>query len=80
MPTIDVGSVRLNFIAWGNGNETLVFIHGNLACADWFSLVAPLLPAKFRVAAIDWRGCGNPDRPQPKPDYSHSAKLNGCAP
>jgi non-heme chloroperoxidase len=71
MPTLDVDGIRLNFIAWGSGNETLVFIHGNLACADWFSLVAPLLPARFRVVAIDWRGCGGSDKPSPKPDCSN---------
>jgi non-heme chloroperoxidase len=37
----------------------------------WYSLVAPLLPARFRVVAIDWRGCGGSDKPSPKPDCSN---------
>lgn len=71
MTTVDIGGIRLNVIEWGSGNETLVFIHGNLACADWFGLVGPLLPAGLRVLAIDWRGCGGSDKPPPKPDYSN---------
>ena len=71
MTLIDVGGIRLNFVAWGNGKETVIFIHGNLACADWFGLAGPLLPSRFRVVAIDWRGCGGSDKPPPKPDYSN---------
>jgi pimeloyl-ACP methyl ester carboxylesterase len=71
MALIDIGGIRLNVLEWGSGKETVVFIHGNLACADWFSLVAPLLPERLRVVAIDWRGCGDSDKPPPSPDYSN---------
>jgi pimeloyl-ACP methyl ester carboxylesterase len=70
MALLDIGGIRLNVLEWGGGQETVVFIHGNLACADWFGLVAPLLPERLRIVAIDWRGCGDSDKPPPQPDYS----------
>ncbi|MBC7018019.1 alpha/beta hydrolase, partial [Salmonella enterica subsp. enterica serovar Enteritidis] len=46
-------------------------IHGNLASKDWIELAAPLFPAGLRVIGIDWRGCGDSDRPKPTADYSN---------
>jgi pimeloyl-ACP methyl ester carboxylesterase len=71
MALIDIGGIRLNAIEWGSGKETVVFIHGNIACADWLALAAPLLPARLRVVAIDWRGCGDSDKPPPTPEYAN---------
>jgi pimeloyl-ACP methyl ester carboxylesterase len=71
MALIDIGGIRLNVLEWGSGKETVVFIHGNLACADWFRLVAPLLPERLRVVAIDWRGCGDSDKPPPTREYAN---------
>jgi pimeloyl-ACP methyl ester carboxylesterase len=67
---IDIGDIRLNYVEWGSG-ETVVFIHGNLACGTWFDLVGPLVSQNFRVIAVDWRGCGASDKPTPLPDYSN---------
>lgn len=67
---IDIGEVRLNCTEWGTG-EPVVFIHGNLACGRWFDLVGPLFADRFRVIAIDWRGCGASDKPVPAPDYAN---------
>lgn len=71
MPLIDVGGIRLNYVQWGRGETTVLFIHGNLACANWFRLAASLLPEWFRVVAIDWRGCGGSEKPPPAPDYEN---------
>lgn len=68
---IDIGETRLNYAEWGTAEETVVFIHGNLACGMWFDLVAPLVAQNFRVIAIDWRGCGASDKPASLPDYSN---------
>lgn len=51
--------------------ETLLFIHGNLACADWFELAAQHLPPWLRVLGIDWRGCGDSDKPAPDADFGN---------
>jgi pimeloyl-ACP methyl ester carboxylesterase len=68
---VAIEGVTLNCRWWGDRSaaETLVFVHGNLACADWFELAAPHLPAGLRVLGIDWRGCGLSDKPAPAADY-----------
>lgn len=70
---VPIGGLSLNCRWWGDraAPETLVFIHGNLACADWFELAAAYLPAHLRVLGIDWRGCGHSDKPAPAADYSN---------
>lgn len=71
MPLVQAGEVRLGWREWGDGDVTVVFIHGNLASKDWIGLAAPLFPAGLRVVGIDWRGCGDSDRPAPLPDYAN---------
>ncbi len=74
MARIDVGGgLRLGVRSWGDGPVTVAFIHGNLASKDWFALAARHLPEDLRVVAIDWRGCGESDRPPAGPDYADYA-------
>ncbi|RXH18335.1 alpha/beta fold hydrolase [Bradyrhizobium guangzhouense] len=71
MPRVQAGEVQLGWREWGQGDVTVVFIHGNLASKDWIELAAPMFPTGLRVIAIDWRGCGDSDRPKPTADYSN---------
>ena len=71
MARVRAGEVQLGWREWGQGDVTVVFIHGNLASKDWIELAAPLFPSDVRVIGIDWRGCGDSDRPKPAPDYSN---------
>jgi pimeloyl-ACP methyl ester carboxylesterase len=71
MARVQAGEVQLGWREWGRGDVTVVFIHGNLASKDWIELAAPLFPAGLRVIAIDWRGCGDSDRPKPTANYSN---------
>jgi non-heme chloroperoxidase len=71
MPRVRAGEVSLGWREWGKGDTTVVFIHGNLASKDWIELAAPMFPSGLRVIGIDWRGCGESDRPQALPDYSN---------
>jgi len=71
MPRLQAGEVQLGWREWGRGDDTVVFIHGNLASKDWIELAAPLFPRGLRVIGIDWRGCGESDRPKPNADYSN---------
>ncbi|QOZ68054.1 alpha/beta fold hydrolase [Bradyrhizobium arachidis] len=71
MPRVQAGEVQLGWREWGRGDVTVVFIHGNLASKDWIELAAPLFPTGLRVIAIDWRGCGDSDRPKPTADYAN---------
>jgi len=71
MPQVQAGNIQLGWREWGEGDVTVVFIHGNLASKDWISLAAPLFPVGLRVIGIDWRGCGDSERPAPLPDYAN---------
>jgi non-heme chloroperoxidase len=71
MPRVRAGKVGLGWREWGTGDTNVIFVHGNLASKDWIELAAPLFPSGLRVIGIDWRGCGDSDRPAALPDYSN---------
>jgi non-heme chloroperoxidase len=71
MPRVCAGEVSLGWREWGTGDITVVFIHGNLASKDWIELAAPMFPDDLRVIGIDWRGCGESDRPPAAQDYAN---------
>jgi non-heme chloroperoxidase len=71
MPLVRAGEVSLGWREWGKGDVTVLFIHGNLASKDWIELAAPMFPSGVRVIGIDWRGCGESDRPPAAQDYSN---------
>ena len=71
MPRVKAGDVQLGWRCWGDGDVIVVFIHGNLASKDWIELAVPLFPRGIRVIGIDWRGCGESDRPQAAPNYTN---------
>ena len=53
MPRIKAGNIRINYVEHGSGDDVVLAIHGNLGCADWLSLVLPLLPPTIRVIAAE---------------------------
>jgi pimeloyl-ACP methyl ester carboxylesterase len=71
MARVQAGEISLGWREWGKGDRTVVFIHGNLASKDWIELAAPFFPSDLRVIGIDWRGCGESDRPMPSPGYAN---------
>ena len=71
MPRVRAGDIELGWREWGEGDVTVVFIHGNLASKDWIELAAPFFPGGLRVIGIDWRGCGESDRPPPTKDFAN---------
>jgi len=71
MTRVRAGEVQLGWREWGKGDVTVVFIHGNLASKDWIELASPFFPGGLRVIGIDWRGCGDSDRPPPTKDYAN---------
>jgi pimeloyl-ACP methyl ester carboxylesterase len=68
---IKAGDIELGCRIWGTGPTTVLFIHGNLASKDWIELAAPMFPADLRVIGVDWRGCGDSDRPEATPGYAN---------
>src|SRR3954471_4346999 len=73
MARIQAGSIAMNYVEHGSGNNVVLAVHGNLGCASWLDLAMPLLPADLRVIAAEWRGCGASDKPQPAADYANYA-------
>jgi pimeloyl-ACP methyl ester carboxylesterase len=71
MARVRAGEVQLGWREWGRGDVIVLFIHGNLASKDWIELATPLFPNGVRVIGIDWRGCGESDRPAPAPDFTN---------
>lgn len=71
MNRVKVNGLELAWREWGAGDTVVLFIHGNLASKDWISLAAPHFPKGVRTIAVDWRGCGDSDKPAPLPDFSN---------
>ncbi|MEP9354383.1 alpha/beta hydrolase [Xanthobacter sp. KR7-65] len=71
MQMLDVNGLRLACRQWGEGETTVLFIHGNLASKEWIELAAPHFPRGVRTVAVDWRGCGESDKPAPAADFSN---------
>ncbi|MDI4655644.1 alpha/beta fold hydrolase [Xanthobacter autotrophicus] len=68
---VQAGEVNLAWREWGEGDTVVLFIHGNLASKEWIELAAPHFPRGVRTIAIDWRGCGDSDKPAPLADFSN---------
>ncbi len=71
MNRVKVNGLEFAWREWGEGPTTVLFIHGNLASKEWISLAAPHFPRGVRTIAVDWRGCGESDKPAPLPDFSN---------
>ncbi len=63
MPFVQAGNIKLNYVEHGSGNKIVVFIHGYLGCVRWMDLAWPRLSKDIHVFAIDWRGCGDSEKP-----------------
>lgn len=66
--TVTVDDAAIDCRAWGErGKPGLVFFHGNAAHLGWWSFLAPLFAADYRVVAFSLSGMGASDR---RPAYS----------
>jgi pimeloyl-ACP methyl ester carboxylesterase len=65
---VSVDGARIEALSWGRtGAPGLLFIHGNLAHARWWSFIAPFFAEKYRVTALSLSGMGGSDH---RPVYS----------
>ncbi|MBN1474931.1 MAG: alpha/beta hydrolase [Syntrophaceae bacterium] len=71
MPLVQAGEIKLNYVEHGSGDNIVIFIHGFLSCARWMDLVWPNLPENLHVFAIDWRGCGDSDKPASTENFAN---------
>jgi pimeloyl-ACP methyl ester carboxylesterase len=66
--TPGLSGVELHAIHHGDpARPKLVLLHGGGANAHWWDHVAPALAERFHVVALDFRGHGDSDRPEPCP-------------
>jgi pimeloyl-ACP methyl ester carboxylesterase len=60
--------VHLHALHHGDpGRPALVLLHGGGANAHWWDEVAPVLAERFHVVALDFRGHGDSEQPEPHP-------------
>ena len=66
--TPDLAGVHLHALHHGDPDRpALVLLHGGGANAHWWDDVAPVLAERFHVVALDFRGHGGSDQPEPRP-------------
>jgi pimeloyl-ACP methyl ester carboxylesterase len=59
---VEVDGAQIEMLSWGKvGNPGLLFIHGNLAHAHWWSFIAPSFAETYRVTALSLSGMGRSD-------------------
>lgn len=64
--TLSVDGLQLHLLEWGApGRPAICFLHGGSAHAHWFDYVAPAFADRFHVVALDQRGHGESDWPNP---------------
>ncbi len=67
--TVTVAGCPIHFLCWGESDAPgLMLVHGGAAHAHWWSFLAPLLAADWRVVALDLSGHGDSGR---RDGYSH---------
>ncbi|HCL56782.1 MAG TPA: hypothetical protein DHW82_07210 [Spirochaetia bacterium] len=49
---------KIHYIQSGNGSETIIFVHGNLANTIWWEKTLQKLPSKYTGYALDLPGSG----------------------
>lgn len=56
---LEVAGTPIERLTWGErGRPGLLFLHGKMAHADWWSFIAPFFAAGHRVAALSFAGMG----------------------
>ncbi|HUA34763.1 MAG TPA: alpha/beta hydrolase [Candidatus Binataceae bacterium] len=73
---VEVDGLKLHYLDWGGdpAKHTFLLLHGGGAHTHWWDGVAPLLTPCGRVIALDFRGHGESEWPQP-PVYGPPAYV-----
>lgn len=60
--SLKVDGVNINYLAWGKKNKPgILFVHGGMAHAHWWSFIAPYFAKTHRVIAMNLSGMGDSD-------------------
>ncbi len=71
---ISVNGIKARYIDEGEGDQTLVFVHGLAGSVDYWEKNIPYFSKKVRVIALDLVGCGKTDKPKLK--YKNEMFIN----
>jgi len=77
MPHRRINGVNLYYEDAGQGEQTLLLIHGNVGSARWWDPMFDTLAKTHRVVRIDLRGCGQSEAPggNSVPQYSADVRA-----
>jgi 3-oxoadipate enol-lactonase len=71
MPFVQTPNLRIHYRAAGEGDRTLLLLHGNFGSWRWWQPTLDKLPPGYRAYAPDLRGCGDTERP----GYGHDIET-----
>jgi branched-chain amino acid transport system permease protein len=65
MPFVQIRDIRMHYEVTGQGQEPILFVHGNLSSGRWWHRAISFLPLeRYRMVMVDLRGCGRSDKPE----------------
>lgn len=68
-------NVKIHYIEKGKGEDTILFIHGNLANTIWWEETLSRMPEKYRGIALDLPGSGQSPETGERHTMSYFAEL-----
>jgi pimeloyl-ACP methyl ester carboxylesterase len=63
MPYLQVEGLKIHYLKKGKGSETILLLHGNVSCTEYWNRFLKMLPARYQAVALDQRGCGKTEHP-----------------
>jgi branched-chain amino acid transport system permease protein len=73
---VETPHLRVHYLRGGQGQEKLVFVHGNYASSRWWNPQLERLPPGFQGFAPDLRGCGGSDGKTQKLQSQRDGRLS----
>lgn len=62
MPLLQLPAFKMHYVEQGDGEETIVFVHGFVSSHRWWLPTLAALPRSYRALALDLRSCGESEK------------------
>ena len=72
---VEIGDTRMHYVDEGDGDETILCLHGEPTWSYLYRQMIPPLAERYRVVAPDMVGFGKSDKYSALDDYSLSHAL-----